>query len=484
MKPNIIVIMSDQHSKHLLGCYGNKIVRTPNLDKMAKQGMRFTGAYCPAPICVPSRMSFMTSRTPSSNAVYNNTHILHSGIPTWAHHLSAAEYETALIGRMHFVGPDQYHGFEKRFIGEIRTCSAKVPKIAQSQWRQGAEITGTGSDETQWYDALVRDAACRYIEEKGNKSPDSRPFAAVVGLMMPHSPFIGPKDLFDHYYDKMEVPEFDHKALPPTIQLHRKAHRFSDKPLSHEQILRARAAYYARCEVVDRTVGKILETLDKTGLTENTMIVYTSDHGEMIGQRGLWFKNSFYEGSAGIPLIVSMPGIVKHNVSSNTICNLMDLGPTFCELAGAPEIIKNNGTSLLRTLKGEEDKNRRDYTFCEMVNERMNPGLPMRMIRSGKWKLWYYGSAENLPPALFNMEADPDETNDLCQDPQYGEIRKQLLKKLLDDWNPDKITKLEKFSAEDSIMVHKTEKIWENKELITIPPEDAEQGLELFPYDF
>ncbi|MFH1760243.1 MAG: sulfatase-like hydrolase/transferase [bacterium] len=482
MKPNILVIMTDQHNKKMLGCYGNSIVRTPNLDNLAEEGTQFTNAYCPAPLCVPSRMSFMTSRKPSSIAVYNNSHILHSGIPTWAHHLSSAGYETALIGRMHFNGPDKYHGFERRLAGELKSESNKVPSISVTQWREAAEIVGRGPSGHIWFDAMVKDKVCEFLLSRSKNSIDE-PFAAVAGFLLPHTPFIAPKELYDYYYDRIDVPEFDEKMLPATIRKHRKIHRFSEKELSVEQIRRARAAYFGMCETVDGNVGEILETLDKTGLSKNTLVIYTTDHGDMAGEKGLWFKNSYYEGSAGVPLLMRMPDSVKSNAKSDIICNLMDLGPTFCDLAGASPIIRSDGRSMLNIMRGDKDGNRPDETFSEVVNDRMHPGLPTRMIRSGKWKLWVFGGQEKLPPAMFNLEEDPQEMNDLGQNPDFSEIRNKLLDKVYSEWNPDNISVKEQKATADSEMVYKTANLWENEEFQNMPPDNTDDELEMFPYD-
>ena len=182
MRPNILVIMTDQHSKHVLGCYGNPVVRTPNLDRLAADGMLFTSAYCPGPLCVPSRMSFMTCRAPSQNRVWDNAHILSSGLPTWAHSLGAAQYETSLIGRMHFIGPDQRHGFENRPIGEYHARHPGTPETGGPRWtrfpastsgqrRVSVELAGTGTTTYQWADAQITERAVEYLRRQGSPKP-------------------------------------------------------------------------------------------------------------------------------------------------------------------------------------------------------------------------------------------------------------------------------------------------------------------------
>jgi len=443
-RPNVLVIMTDQHSKHFLGCYGNKLVRTPHLDRLAAGGMRLTNAYCPAPLCVPSRMSFMTSRTPSHNRVWNNNAILNSGIQTWAHVLGTAGYETSLIGRMHFCGADQRHGFENRPIGEYGAKHPGAPYRSKTptrgpyyhggsgQSRPDVTRAGRGRTTYQNMDERITAKACSYLRE--HAGPTERPFAAVVGFVLPHCPFIAPKPLFDHYYEKVDAPVVA-KNLPSTIERFRRLRKI-DRPLTDKQIRVARAAYYGLCEHVDALIGQILTCLDQTGLSDNTLVVYCTDHGEMAGEHGCWWKSNYYEGSAGTPLIARLPGAIAPGSVSKAVCNLIDLGPTFADTAGAGKIPRADGRSLWPTLQGRHPKDWADETFSELCDGR-GGNLPSRMIRSGKWKLWYHDDPERLSPALFDLDADPDECHDLGQDPKHVEIREQLLGKLFADWDPE-----------------------------------------------
>lgn len=440
-RPNILVLMSDQHSKNFLSCYGNPVVRTPNLDRLAAKGTRFTSTYCPAPLCVPSRMSFMTTRMPSQNQVWNNNHVLASGIPTWAHALGAAGYETSLIGRMHFVGPDQRHGFENRPIGEYSANHPGVPERGGPRWqkfpastsgqsRVSVEIAGKGTTTYQWFDEQVAATACEYLREHRNAS---RPFAAVAGFVLPHCPFIAPKDLFEYYYEKVDIPAVE-PAQPETIQRFRRQ-RGILKPLPAERVRVARAAYYALCEYFDSLVGQVLDCLAESGLAENTLVVYCSDHGEMAGEHGCWWKSNYYEHSVGVPLIMRYPGKIPAGKIVDNVCNLMDLGATFIETAGAEPLLYSNGRSLwplLRSDAGEWE----NVTFSELVDVRDGKAYPSRMIRSGDWKLWEFADAENLPSALFNLADDPNELTDLGQNAAFASIREHLREKLHANWNP------------------------------------------------
>ncbi len=441
-KPNLLFIMSDQHSKFHLGCYGDRLVRTPHLDRLASEGMSFTNAYTAAPLCVPSRMSFMTGRRPSANQVWTNDHILNSALPTWAHALGALDYETALIGRMHFIGPDQRHGFEHRPLGEYGANYPGAPKKGGpilkkipgtlGQTRACVETAGYGRTTYQDFDDKVARAACAYLEEKAQKS--ERPFAAVAGFVLPHCPFFAPRKLYQYYYERVDVPlpsARERQWEPPAITNFKKRRRL-DQPLPMERIKVARAAYFGLCEYLDSKVGMILDKMDETGLRENTLVIYCSDHGEMAGEHGCWWKSNFYEGSVGVPLIARLPGVVPAEVQNPALCSLLDLAPTAVELAGGVSLPAADGHSLWRELQGERDGDRADSTFSELSTSHGDP--PSRMVRKGPWKL--YKCHDDTPPALFNLEEDPEELNDLGTDPAHGPVRRSLLDRLYADWNP------------------------------------------------
>lgn len=444
-KPNILLIMTDQHSKHFVGCYGNELVRTPNLDRLYNEGMRFTDAYCPSPLCVPSRMSFMTSRTPSANEVWSNQNILHSGIPTWATILSIAGYETALLGRMHFCGPDQLHGFELRPIGE--RCAGpvgippkggpnwtKFPRSTSGQCRESVEIAGKGHTHYQWSDEERTRVAVEWLKNKA-VSEEPRPFAAVLGYSLPHCPFIAKKELFNYYYQHVDIPHVE-ESQPMAIRNFRETRGILNPPLAEERVRVARAAYYGLCEHIDSLIGQVLDTLEKTGLAKNTVVVYTSDHGEMAGEHGCWWKSNYYEGSVGVPLIVRWPGVVSPGSVSGAVCNLMDIGPTFTEIAGTKFPYPVEGKSLCRIFGTDNDDEWNDETTSELVDSRSGY-ISSRMIRKGPWKLWVYGDGKKMPPALFNLDDDPGELSDLGQEPAYEGIRTSLLERIYRDWNPE-----------------------------------------------
>jgi choline-sulfatase len=441
-EPNILVIQTDQHSRRVTGCYGNETVRTPSIDRLADDGMRFENAYCPAPVCVPSRMSFMTSRTPSNNRVWTNKNVLHSAVPTWAHVLGTAGYETALVGRMHFEGPDQRHGFQERRVSELGFLTG-YPGRPEPLWsgefrgvsgpcRRSVEKSGIGTTQYQEFDQRVTDAAVEYLRERA-ASDASEPFAAVVGYVLPHCPFIAPENLFEYYYDRVEVPRVE-DGQPESVEVFRRNRGILDPP-PEERIRIARAAYFALCEYVDSLVGRVLETLEQTDLAENTLVVYCSDHGEMASEHGCWWKQNYYEESVGVPLIARLPGRITEGSVADAVVNLTDLGPTFAEVAGTEFPTPVDGQSLWPTLTGNHPDDWADETYSEFVDNMCGDVGPSRMIRSGRWKLWEFGTAD-LPPALFDLETDPRERTDLGEDPEYADVRDRLREKLYENWDP------------------------------------------------
>jgi choline-sulfatase len=448
-RPNILVIMSDQHSPKAAGYAGDPVVRTPNLDRLAGRGVRFNNTYCPAPLCVPARMSFLTSRWPSDQQVWSNQCYLNSTVPTFAHHLTLAGYETMLCGRMHFEGYDQRHGFEKALVGDFTVQHpgtrhtfdwsrpgplAKRLGNALGQSYVSASTAGPGRTCVQAYDEAVTQGAAEYL---GGRR-DDRPFCMVVGFYGPHCPFIAPKDLFEEYYARVQapaIPEGYFDTLHPYLRewwRHRGV-----EGLTEQQVRRARAGYYGMVTFIDQRIGEILDSLEASSIARNTIVIYCSDHGEMAGEHGLWWKSNFYEGSARVPLLVSWAGHWAQGRTVDRVTNLVDIGPTLLEVAGAEPLSLSRGRSLLRFLSAEPGAMVEwlDETFSE------DPGVfgqpPSRMIRSGDWKLCHYHGYPH--PQLFNLADDPDEWNDLAEDPHSADIREALLRRVLDGWDGEAI---------------------------------------------
>jgi choline-sulfatase len=310
----------------------------------------------------------------------------------------------------------------------------------------------------------------------------------VVGFLLPHCPYIAPAELFDYYRDRVDLPMAE-AAPPPTIERLRRLRGLLDPPLRDEQIRLARAAYFSLCEYLDRQIGRILRLLDETGLARRTLVIYCADHGEMAGEHGLWGKSTFYEASAGIPLIARWPGVIQPGAVSAAVVNLMDIAPTLVELGRAatpPELadLRWDGRSLVPLLRQAGDSVAwNQETLSELVDsEAGSPALPCRMVRSGDWKLWVYGDSEHLPPALFNLADDPGEIHDLGTSPAHGQVRERLLLQARDGWDPDAARAVSVEGAADQAVIA----AWGRavgpacSDTVAAPPPELEAEVELF----
>lgn len=437
-KHNVLIIMSDQHNRSVMGCAGDALARTPNLDRLASEGMQFTNAYTASPLCVPARTSFLTSKLPSRNRVWDNAHILNSGALTWLHRLPKAGYETALIGRMHFEGPDQSHGFQKTIslgpfavhpgmYDAMRVYKDGVPS-ASGQNRSVMEVTGgKGKGPYEVIDERVTQSTCSYLQQKAEDGSDAKPFVAVTGFLLPHCPFIGDPEAFDYYYQRLPEPTVTQDYidnLPEGVRRYLSA-RDLQTPLDPKRVRSCQAAYYAMIESMDRLVGQILDTLDDTGLAKNTLVVYVSDHGELLNTHGCWAKGCYYEGSAGIPLIARCPGLIPASSQCSSVVSLMDIGPTVLELANAECLPFADGISLLSSLAGESQHDEQP-AFSELFDSRT--GVGSAMVRSGPWKLWQF--SDDSPDILFNLDLDPDEERNAVDDVDTQDILDALRSQL------------------------------------------------------
>jgi choline-sulfatase len=359
-RTNLLYIHTDQHSFHVAGCYGDGLVQTPNLDRLAASGVLFANCYCASPICVPSRMSMLSGRYPYQNEVWTNEHVLDSGIPTLAHAMGAAGYRPVLIGRMHSLGPDQLHGYAERLVGDhgsnyiggsdvdrgILTGTAGPDRISLQR-------SGAGQSGYQVHDEYVTVAAVDYLNRVGlarRSGQSDEPFNLTVGYMLPHAPFVARDEDYDLYVEAISPPRkprpFDDETHP-----HLRGWRSYTgiEEVTDVEVLRARTAYWGMVTRVDVMVGQILAALEENDLIDNTLIVYTSDHGDMVGEHGLWWKHVFYEESVKVPLIVSWPGVIPAGQRSDHVVSALDVTATILDALDAPALPNSPGRSFLRT---------------------------------------------------------------------------------------------------------------------------------------
>jgi choline-sulfatase len=438
-RPNILLLISDEHPPQLTGCYGHRRVRTPTIDGLGARGAIFDAAYCPSPICAPSRAAMMTSRHVHEIGVWDNASPLGCDQPTFAHAFRRAGYLTALCGKMHFVGPDQLHGFEQRWTQDIYPADfrwtrphRKGPPVNPGQNIDRVYEAGPGWSVDMDYDEEVMFRAWNGLREMA-KHPPGRPWLLAVSFTAPHFPFRAPPRYWELYdesaIDLPTIPDDYREREHAYVGWLRRHGRF-DHLVPDDVCRRARRAILARTTMLDDYLARVLETLRSEGLDENTIVIYLSDHGEMLGEHGLWYKNAAYEWSARVPLIVSGPGIEPRRIGE--VVSLLDLGPTLCGLAGiepiAPRSDGRDLSDLIRGRRGEEA----GLAIMENYGEGVWRGV--RTIRCGSMKLTWAAGTE---PELFDLDADPDEWRNVAGDPAYATARERLMRRLMEDWDPD-----------------------------------------------
>lgn len=451
-KPNLLYIHSDQHNPNVTGCYSDELVQTPNLDALAEGGVLLENAYCASPICVPSRMSTLSGRYPCENQVWTNSHEFDSSIPTLAHAMGAGGYYPVLIGRMHALGPDQLHGYADRLVGDHGPNFAGNPGADHGELQGTAgpsqvslQKSGHGQSAYQVHDEDVTAAAVDFLNRAGVRKragQPTEPFSLTVGFMLPHQPFVARREDYAYYYPRIQPPRTpepfgDH--LHPHLRMWRE--RCGIAQVSEVETRRARAAYWALVARMDALIGQILTALRANGLDKNTLIVYSSDHGEQVGEHGLWWKQTFYEDSVRVPLILCWPGHLPAGLRCPNVVSALDLNATLLDAMGCPALPHSHGRSLLPLLQGQPGAVWDDVAISEFCLDAAGSGGPFpeegvfqRMIRRGPWKLNYY---HGQPCQLFNLEEDPRETRDLAADPNHGAVRARLLQEVLEGWNPE-----------------------------------------------
>ncbi len=447
-RPNIVVVMADQLAPHFCGAYGHPTVRTPNIDALAARGMRFDAAYCNSPLCAPSRFAFMSGQLISRIAAYDNASEFRASVPTFAHYLKALGYRTCLSGKMHFVGPDQKHGFQDRITTDIYpadfawTPDWEAPDERIDKWyhnmqtvKESGEAIATFQTD---YDDEVEFAARRWLIDRGRDraAGDKAPFCLVASFIHPHDPYVAKPEWWNLYTDA-DVPMPDTSLTPeeqdPFSRRVMDGIEASYVSLSDEEVRRARRAYLANVSYFDSKVGAIAKALEDIRELDNTIVVVTADHGDMLGERGLWYKMNFFEHSARVPLIMAGPGVAQGTALN--ACSLLDLLPTFVEIAGGQEEMFGepvDGRSLMPLARGEADIV--DEAIGEYCAE-MTP-YPVFMIRRGPLK---YIHCDPDPPQLYDLSVDPLETVNVADDPAYAAHSAAFAAETDQRWDSEKL---------------------------------------------
>ncbi len=444
---NVLFVFSDQHAKRVAGCYGDTLVRTPNMDRLAAEGVTFDGAYCPSPICVPSRMSMLTARWPVRQRIWTNDDVLSSGAPTWLHAMGAKGYRPVLMGRLHAIGPDQEHGYAERAVGDHSPNVPGVPRQslgiltgANDPEARSLANCGPGSCAYQVKDDATTDAACDWIARNAASQAADKGFCLTVGYILPHPPYVADPDVYAYYDGKVPPPRLGPPETDEHPFFHWWRHDRGVVAAGEGAMMRARAAYWALVEHTDRMLGRVLDALEAADLLDETLIVYASDHGDHVGERGLFWKHTFYEESASVPLIMRLPGVLPAGERRALPLNLIDLAATMLDAVDAPALPNADGRSFWRYAQ-DGAAPWEGATFSEYCTDAVpywtgGRAVQQRMIRRGRHKLSIYNDG---PPLLFDLEVDPDEVTDLAADPAHTPVREALMAELTAGWDAETI---------------------------------------------
>jgi choline-sulfatase len=423
--PNFLILMADQLTPRALPAYGNRVAKTPHIDRLAASGVVFDSFYCNSPLCAPSRFSFLSGQPVSAIGAYDNAAEFPAQVPTFAHYLRRAGYQTVLSGKMHFCGADQLHGFEERLTTDIYPADfGWTPDWTRFEQRPSwyhsmDSVTQAGpctrTNQIDFDDDVVFQARQKLFDMARGK--DKRPFCMVASMTHPHDPYVIPQNYWDRYDGiDIDMPRVRKAAgeLDPHSRRLRHVCGLELQAVNEAQTRAARRAYYGAVSYVDDQVGVLLAALADTGFADDTVVLLLADHGDMLGERGLWYKMSFFEPACRIPLIVHAPRRFAARRVAHC-ASLLDILPTLSELAGAKAenaAAPLGGHSLVPQLAGNAGRD-------EVIGEYLAEGAiaPLVMIRRGRYKFVH---SPVDPDQLYDLHEDPDELHNLAPVPDHA----------------------------------------------------------------
>jgi choline-sulfatase len=441
--PNVLFIISDQHQQKVTGCYGHDFIQTPNIDGLAVGGTRFTTAYTNSPICVPARAALATGRYVHDTGYWDNSHAYDGRVKSW--HQMAREHgaNAVSIGKLHFQQDCDPAGFDEQIIpmhmvgvfGDVREC-VKRPLAPPLKRSRTAEQIGSGETDYTKYDTDVMTKTCEWLRDKGTSKTD-KPWVLMSSFVCPHPPHIAPQEFYD-LYDGIDIPipklSDISVSLHPWIQLQQRSRNHEDflTPEKKQVLLKA---YYGCTTFLDHNIGKVLQALDDSGLRDDTIIIYTTDHGENLGARRLWGKSNMYEEACALPMIISGPDIPEGRVSTTPV-TLIDIAPTILDAIDQNGVAAKEGlpgTSLIQISNKVSNPDR--IAFSEYFAAAADRAT--FMIRKGNYKYIHY---EGYEPELFDLEEDQEEMKNLACDPDYQSVLAEYqndLRKIVDPAGAD-----------------------------------------------
>ena len=436
-KPNFLIIMSDQHAPETIGGMGHPAVKTPSLDRLMSAGISFRNTYCSYPMCTPSRASFMTGQLTPEHGVWELGTPLRSDMPTWAHVLRRAGYATSISGRMHFIGHDKMHGFERRVhpdVGEMLTPFTygdwDKPQDDDHVMLDAIKKAGPTEEPTRGeeFDGAVVHAAMDELDYLASDQ-HRRPWALMVGLYLPHFPYAISRKYYD-MYEGVDIPlprvppdgQNYEEMVPAQLEDNRKWLGLTTDGASEDEVRRARRCYYGMITCMDELVGRLVSHLHEVGEADNTWVIYLSDHGDNMGEHGFWSKLNFYEDSVRIPFIVVPPACANAGAQCEAPVSNIDWMSTVLDLSGQETGFEElPGRSLVPLMEDPAQQ----WPERALISDYACDGtrVPMRMVRRGRWKASF---APGFPPLLFDLEKDPDEWKDLSGEDSARDILEDL----------------------------------------------------------
>ena len=440
---NVLYIMSDEHNPKVLACDGHPLVKTPNLDRLAAAGTRFVNAYTTCPICVPARASLATGRYVHEIGYWDNAIAYDGHIPGWGHRLQQARHRVTSIGKLHYRNETDPTGFDEQIIpmhvvdgiGDLLGSVRDILPV-RTKSLEVAEKIGPGDSPYIRYDRQITENACRWLGEEARKY-GAKPWVLFVSFALPHFPFIAPPEFYDLYPpDQIPLPKAcreEDRPLHPWLEALR-ACNISDQGFDDGKRRIAIANYFGMCSYLDDNIGKVLSALGEAGLSNSTRVIYTTDHGDNLGARGLWGKFTMFEESAGIPMMVAGPDIPRGRVCATPV-TLVDLCQTFLDGVGVPPTDEEQdlpGCSLFRLATDSDDPDRvafSEYHAAGAVSGEF-------MVRKGRYKYIHY---VGMTPSLFDLETDPEELIDLGEDPAHRPVVEGMEVILREICNPDTV---------------------------------------------
>ncbi|HUU29291.1 MAG TPA: sulfatase-like hydrolase/transferase [archaeon] len=434
--PNILFICVDQFNAGCAGFAGHPLVYTPNLDRLASRGTVFTACYSNSPVCVPARAAMFTGLYPHEVEAYDNAAPFDGRVPAWTNRLNDSGYLCRAAGKLDFL---YHHDYGMQEIDTVHghdtspdiTAYFRNPIVPRVDSR--AQIDAF-LDETPNRDYRFVSETLRFLKEEA-PALDS-PWVQYLGLNCPHPRWVIPERYYRMYpLDNISLPDLPRgwpPELHPVLAATNHYNKFNEAPFPEGNIRRARAAYYGMITMLDEWVGEVLQALEKSGKAGETILVFTADHGEMLGEHGMWFKNTPYDQAARVPLIISGPGFESETIGAPV--SHVDLAATILELSGAGPFPGLRGKSLIPLVKGREKGDKR-WAYSELNNEGAVTGI--FWVRKGPWKYVYF---VGFPPLLFNLAMDPGELENLAGSASCRIVEKELKELLYDTVDPEKVS--------------------------------------------